>query len=57
MSIIKSLGKIDKELTTKGIAELAKNDVNQVIEARREKKEAQRRLAAEKNNAKKSQAL
>lgn len=33
------------------------SDVNQVIEARREKKEAQRRLAAEKNNAKKSQAL
>lgn len=33
------------------------SDVNQVIEARREKKEAQRRLAAEKNNVKKSQAL
>jgi len=33
------------------------SDVNQVIEARREKKEAQRRLAAEKNNAKKSQVL
>lgn len=31
MGIIKSLGKIDKELTKKGITELAQNDANQVI--------------------------
>jgi hypothetical protein len=31
MGIIKALGTIDKELTKKGIAELAQNDVNQVI--------------------------
>ncbi|MGL5048966.1 MAG: rhodanese-related sulfurtransferase, partial [Shewanella sp.] len=33
------------------------SDVNHVIEVRREKKQAQRRLAAEKNNVKKSPAL